>query len=154
MIIDNSSNNSYLLREGRDFNNILINQIEDIIRNEFSEEQFKGFCKDYNSKYFGGNGAWLPTLLYYEIRKDKEGNLYVFFKNTSVMSGERSDSSYLFCYKVDGTFWGFKEWDTESDSYEKRKENREKYNYIYENSESLIRLGGYKLEIEFIYTKS
>ena len=41
----------------------------------------------------------------------------------------------------------------ERDSYEKIKENREKYNKIYENSMPLIKLSGYKLEVEFNYKK-
>lgn len=152
MMSDKCNNNINLLRESRDFNNDLINQIEDIIRNQFSQNQYSSFCKDYNSKYFDGNAQWLPSIIYYELRKGKENSLYIFLTSTSAMSGDRSDSSYLLCYEVDGTFWRFQDWDTERDSYEKRKENREKYNYAYENSHPLIKLRGYKLQVEFIFT--
>jgi hypothetical protein len=144
----------YLLRESKDFNIEIIILIEDIVRSEFSQEQYSEYCKNYNNRYFGGNANRLSSIIYYEIRKGKEGNFYIFQTSTSALSGERSDSTYLLCYEIDGNYWGFQEWDTERDSYEKRIENREKYNYIYESTESLIKLSGYKLEVEFIYNKS
>jgi hypothetical protein len=152
-MIKESDNYNYQLKESRDFSTDIAHLIEDILKKEFSENQFKEFCINYNNRYFSGNGAWLPSIIYYEIRKGKEGNLYKFSTSTSAMSGDRKDSNYLLCYEVDGTCWGFQEWDTERDSYQKRIENREKYNNIYNNSESLIKLSGYRLEIEFIYNK-
>lgn len=143
----------YLLRESKDFNTELINLIEDIIRHEFSREQYSEFCINYNKRYFGGNANWLPSIIFYEIKKGIEGNLYIFQTITSAMTGERSDSTYLLCYEIDGNYWGFQEWDTERDSYEKRIGNREKYNYIYESSKPLIKLSGYNLEVEFYYNK-
>ena len=151
---NNPIKKAYLLRESKDFNIELINLIEDIVRSEFSQEQYSEFCKNYNKRYFGGNANWLPSIIYYEIKKGPEGNFYIFQTSTSAMSGERCDSTYLLCYELDGNYWGFQEWNTERDSYEKMKENREKYNYIYENSMPLIKLSGYNLEVEFMYNKT
>ena len=143
----------YSLRESKGFKTEIINLIEDIIISEFSQAQYSEYCKNYNNMYFGDNAKWLPSIIYFEIKKGQEGNFYIFQTSTSAMSGERCDSTYLLCYEIDGTYWGFQEWDTKRDSYEKMKENREKYNYIYENSKPLIKLSGYKLEVEFIYDK-
>jgi hypothetical protein len=134
------------LKESRDFNKKALITIENLLKKEFNKEQLSGFCDFYERTYFSENSYWLPKIIFFEIKKDSEGNLYIFEGSTSANSGERKDYSYLRCIEKDGKYWGFQEWDTERDDIQTRKENRIRYNSIYENSESLLILKGYLLE--------
>ena len=144
-----NNRSSFILKVSRDFNEDNLFHLEEILNKEFTNEQYNEYCNSYNRYYFSENSHWIPSIIYYEIKKDEDANIYIFETSTSANTGERQDFSYLRCYEKDGKYWGFQEWDTDRDDYHKRVENRKKYNTIYENTESLLILKGYKLELDF-----
>ncbi len=143
----NNNEPASVLRDSRDFSKEILIKLESIIMKEFNKEQFDEYCNFYNRYFFSENSQWFPIIIYFEIKKDIAGNLYIFESSTSANTGERKDYSYLRCIEKDGKFWGFQEWDTDSDDYHTRVEKRQKYNSIYENSTSLLILEGHKLEL-------
>ena len=106
-----NNKSSFILKVSRDFNEDNLLHLEEILNKEFTNEQYNEYCNFYNRYYFSENSHWIPSIIYYEIKKDEDANIYIFETSTSANTGERQDFSYLRCYEKDGKYWGFQEWE-------------------------------------------